>query len=88
MEDELHGMLPLSGNFVVSWPLSEIDGAYQMPLTREQIDLAVRNVARYGDTAVFPFPIENHVFFDRKDEVIAIVEGVDRDFDSALNQDA
>lgn len=32
--------------------------------------LAIKNIAEYGDTDVFPFPIENHWFFDQPDEVL------------------
>jgi len=34
---------------------------------------AVENIAKYGDTDIFPFPIENHVFFDRPDDVVKIL---------------
>jgi hypothetical protein len=31
---------------------------------------AVRNITKHGDTDIFPFPVENHVFFDNPVEVI------------------
>ena len=31
------------------------------------IDAALNNVIAFGDTDVFPFPIEHHIFFDQKD---------------------
>ncbi|WP_417739730.1 RNA-directed DNA polymerase [Rosistilla oblonga] len=41
-----------------------------LPLTDDALKLAIANVANFGDTDVFPFPIENHWFFDRPSEVI------------------
>lgn len=35
---------------------------------------AVANITRHGDTDIFPFPIENHVFFDRTDDVVALLK--------------
>ncbi len=32
--------------------------------------LAIKNIAEYGDTDVFPYPIENHWFFDRPADVL------------------
>ena len=31
---------------------------------------AIANVTRHGDTDIFPFPVENHVFFDRVEETV------------------
>lgn len=33
----------------------------------ESIQLAVDNIAKYGDTDIFPYPIEKLIFFDKKD---------------------
>ena len=35
--------------------------------------LAVANVARYGDTDVFPWPLENHVLYDRPEQVVDLL---------------
>jgi hypothetical protein len=32
--------------------------------------LAIKNIAEYGDTDVFPYPIENHWFYDQPAEVL------------------
>lgn len=52
-----------------------------MPLIApETLKLAILNVARHGDTDVFPFPAENHLFHDLPDELSAVLAGVDADF--------
>lgn len=43
---------------------------------------AVNNIARWGDTDVFPFPFENHVFFDEPEKVVAALKTIN---DSAPN---
>lgn len=55
-----------------------------MALTRDTIQFALRNVARYGDTDVFPFPIENHVFFDAEAKILDLLEDLHRNFDQWL----
>jgi hypothetical protein len=45
---------------------------------------ALDNIARYGDTDVFPFPIENHIFFDKPTEALELLKQVHADFDDAL----
>jgi hypothetical protein len=50
------------------------------------LKLAVKNVAGYGDTDIFPFPIENHLFFDMPGEVVGLLRGIDKDFDVALSE--
>lgn len=57
-----------------------------MPLvSRNAIERAVRNVATWGDTDVFPFPIENHVFHDSQQQVVDLLEEVAKDFEASLN---
>lgn len=56
-----------------------------MPLiNKKTFRLAVDNIAKFGDTDIFPFPIENHIFNDKPDEVISVLEIIDKDFDSAV----
>ena len=45
---------------------------------------AVSNIARHGDTDVFPFPIENHILFDYPEDFIDILKDVHEDFSSSL----
>lgn len=36
-----------------------------MPIVKkESLELAVKNIAKFGDTDIFPYPIENHIFND------------------------
>jgi hypothetical protein len=48
--------------------------------------LAVRNVTRHGDTDIFPFPFENHAFFDKVDSLVSLVIEYDEAFDEYLNR--
>ncbi|MDF8262867.1 RNA-directed DNA polymerase [Luteipulveratus flavus] len=50
-------------------------------------DLAVRNIARWGDTDVFPFAPENHVLHDNADKVVALLTSIHSDFKSRLRDD-
>lgn len=54
-------------------------------LDQASVDRAVRNVALWGDTDVFPLPFENHVMHDCGPEVGALLLDVSRDFDSRIN---
>ena len=52
-----------------------------MPVvSRDALVRAVQNVSSWGDTDVFPFPIENHVLHDKVDDVVALLEGVSNNF--------
>jgi hypothetical protein len=56
-----------------------------MPVVKKQsLELAIRNVAVRGDTDVFPFPLENHWFYDRPEAILEILEDIDRDFDRSV----
>ena len=57
-----------------------------MALTKKQIQLAVRNIAQYGDTDVFPFPIENHIFYDKEEEVLNVIDILNKNFDEYLSK--
>ena len=36
--------------------------------------LALKNISSYGDTDIFPYPIENALFYDMSNEAITIVD--------------
>lgn len=58
-----------------------------MPIVSEAaIRLAIKNIATHGDTDIFPFPIENHLFHDKPDEVTKVLQAVDKDFKGALTR--
>lgn len=44
-------------------------------------EFAVDNIVKYGDTDIFPFPIENHIFFDRRDDTVSLLLKMFADFD-------
>jgi Reverse transcriptase (RNA-dependent DNA polymerase) len=59
-----------------------------MPLLQPDIvRRAVDNVASWGDTDVFPLPIENHVMHDHGAKVAALLCDIEREFESRLNSD-
>jgi len=45
---------------------------------------ALLNVARHGDTDIFPLPFENHVFFDCLDESVSLLQKIHDDFQGHL----
>lgn len=51
---------------------------------RDAIETALANVTSFGDTDVFPYPVENHVFYDRREEVIGHLLSIDAAFDEYL----
>lgn len=56
-----------------------------MPIASDAaLKLAAKNVASYGDTDVFPFPIENHIFFDKSKEICSVMREIDKDFEGSL----
>lgn len=58
-----------------------------MPLTKEQcFKLALANISKYGDTDVFPYPIENSIFFDLPKESKTALLDIEASFDQALQQ--
>lgn len=58
-----------------------------MPLvSTAAMQLAVKNIASFGDTDIFPFPTENHLFFDKPEDVCKVLSQVDSDFDDAVSK--
>lgn len=51
---------------------------------RQYLKKAVENVISHGDTDIFPFPIENILFKDKKTEVVDLLEEIHKNFDSYL----
>lgn len=49
-------------------------------------EFAIDNITKYGDTDIFPFPIENHIFFDKKDEVVKILLNIHKDYDNYMTK--
>src|SRR5687767_3026338 len=47
---------------------------------------AVGNIAQFGDTDVFPTPFERHIFHDTPAPIIALLEQIHANLDTALAQ--
>ncbi len=58
-----------------------------MPVVSEgHLKLAIANVSAHGDTDIFPYPVENHVFHDMPDDVLNVLTQVDSDFDGLFRR--
>lgn len=55
-------------------------------MDKKYIELALLNIINFGDTDIFPFPIENHIFFDKKGSVVKHIESLHKDFAENLNK--
>jgi hypothetical protein len=56
-----------------------------LPLVSDEaLELAVKNIANYGDTDIFPFPIENHLFYDKPAELVSTLREVDKSFETSV----
>ncbi|ORF36570.1 RNA-directed DNA polymerase [Snodgrassella alvi] len=53
---------------------------------RQYLIKSVENIIAHGDTDIFPFPIENLLFKDLKNEVLNLLEKVHGDFYEYLNK--
>ncbi|WP_165491051.1 RNA-directed DNA polymerase [Lichenihabitans psoromatis] len=47
---------------------------------------AIKNIVRHGDTDIFPFPIENHVFHDLPEKTVEILTKLDADVVVSLGE--
>jgi len=50
------------------------------------LQTAVTFISSFGDTDVFPLPIENHWFHDDRDTVVTLLAEIDKDFDTWLSR--
>src|SRR5262245_22213445 len=55
-----------------------------MAVSESSARLAIKNVAKHGDTDVFPFPLENHWFHDEEDVALSLLKRIDDDFEGYL----
>jgi len=46
---------------------------------------ALKNISDHGDTDVFPFPIENIIFYDQEEDVISLLCKMNNDFEKWIN---
>lgn len=54
-------------------------------IPRDAFIRALQNIYQWGDTDVFPLPIEGHVLRDKEQDVVALLEAMASDFDNRLN---
>ncbi|WP_313951400.1 RNA-directed DNA polymerase [Accumulibacter sp.] len=52
----------------------------------EAVERALKNIAKHGDTDIFPFPFETHVFLDRPKECKSILLDIHQNFSHYLAQ--
>lgn len=53
---------------------------------RQYFKRALSNITKHGDTDIFPFPIENHIFFDKSTTVIDLLVDLHNNFSERLAQ--
>lgn len=56
-----------------------------MSISQASFELALKNIADFGDTDIFPYPIENRIFFDKRDDVLGLLTDIDKGFDQYLS---
>ena len=47
--------------------------------------IAVKNIATHGDTDIFPFPFEYHLFFDEPDKCVATLQELHNNFEEYIS---
>lgn len=52
----------------------------------DAIDVAIKNIAMHGDTDIFPFPFETHIFFDHPDKCKEILVDMHENFFGYLQE--
>lgn len=45
---------------------------------------AIANVVNHGDTDIFPFPVESRILHDKQNEIVDLLNIIDRDFEDVL----
>lgn len=56
------------------------------PDMKEHLKSAIGNFTRFGDTDIFPYPIERYVFYDLFDEALKLFEEIHGDFGGSLSK--
>lgn len=56
-------------------------------MDKASYQLAVRNVATWGDTDVFPFAPEGYIFHDKMNEVVGVLEDLHSNFKDRISTD-
>jgi hypothetical protein len=53
---------------------------------KESFIRALKNVSLHGDTDVFPYPIENSIFYDSEENVLSLLESIHTNFDNFFGE--
>jgi hypothetical protein len=51
---------------------------------KDHFQRALSNISKYGDTDIFPFPIENHIFFDKNERAVDLLLDIYQNFTDRL----
>lgn len=54
---------------------------------RNYFKAAIQHIATFGDTDIFPFPLENHIFFDKEIETIDLLERIHQNYSDFLQEE-
>ena len=52
----------------------------------KSMEFALENVVRYGDTDIFPYPLERQIFRDKKEETTELLKKMYDDFETFITQ--
>jgi len=52
---------------------------------KKAASLAVQSVIKHGDTDIFPFPFENHAFFDKQEDAVKLIIEYNENFEKYIN---
>lgn len=53
---------------------------------KNSISFALENIIKYGDTDIFPYPLERQIFRDKKDKIIDLLNEFKGNFDEIITQ--
>lgn len=53
----------------------------------DSFEFAIDNIVKFGDTDIFPFPIEDHMMFDNRAGAIALLNDMYHRFDYFIKND-
>ena len=54
---------------------------------KDFFEKAVKNIAKYGDTDIFPFPFERYMFEEKHESTVKLLEAIHSNFDSSLSNE-
>jgi hypothetical protein len=53
---------------------------------RVHFERAISNIIKHGDTDIFPYPVENLIFYDKKADSIDLLLAIDKQFEENLTR--